>query len=73
LRTENQLSIDEISDHLMEEYSIQIFKGDIVDYLESLIYSFESLFNISKGLPKLDPDYKKELLEIPGIIERIKN
>jgi len=73
LRTENQLSIDGISDYLMEEYSIQVFKGDIVDYLESLIYSFESLFNISKGLPKLDPNYKKELLEIPEIIERIKN
>ncbi|MHA1457491.1 MAG: DUF5814 domain-containing protein, partial [Promethearchaeota archaeon] len=73
LRTENQLSIDGISDYLMEEYSIQVFKGDLVDYLESLIYSFESLFNISKGLPKLDPNYKKELLEIPEIIERIKN
>ncbi|MHA1192883.1 MAG: DUF5814 domain-containing protein, partial [Promethearchaeota archaeon] len=73
LRTEDQLSIDGISDYLMDEYSIQVFKGDIVDYLESLIYSFESLFNISKGLPNLDPNYKKELTEIPEIIERIKN
>jgi len=73
LRTKNHLSIDDISDYLMEEYSIQVFKGDIIDYLESLIYSFESLFNISKGLPNLDPDYKRELIEIPEIIERIKN
>ena len=73
LRTENQLSIDGISDYLIDEYSIQVFKGDIVVYLESLIYSFESLINISKGLPKLDPNFKKELLDIPKIIERIKN
>ena len=73
LRVENQLSIDGISDFLMEEYRIQVFKGDIIDYLESLIYSFESLVNISKGLTKLDPDYKNELIEIPKIIERIKN
>ena len=37
------------------------------------INSFESIFNISKGLPKLDSDYKKELLEIPEIIEKIKS
>ncbi|MHA1670654.1 MAG: DEAD/DEAH box helicase [Promethearchaeota archaeon] len=73
LRTENQLSIDGISDYLMEEFSIQVFKGDIIDYLESLIYSFESLFNISQGLPKLDPNYKKELSDIPEIIRSIKN
>ncbi|GAI96691.1 unnamed protein product, partial [marine sediment metagenome] len=73
LRIEDNFSIEEINNYLEEEYNILVFKGDIINYLESLIYSFESVFNISKGLLKLDSDYKKELLEIPEIIERIKN
>ncbi len=73
LRIEDNLSIEELSYYLEEEYNILVFKGDLINYLESLIYSFESIFNISKGLPKLDSDYKKELLEIPEIIEKIKN
>jgi helicase len=73
LRIEDNLSIEELSYYLEEEYNILVFKGDLINYLESLIYSFESIFNISKGLPKLDFDYKKELLEIPEIIEKIKN
>jgi helicase len=73
LRIKDNLSIEELSYYLEEEYNILVFKGDLINYLESLIYSFESILNISKGLPKLDSDYKKELLEIPEIIERIKN
>jgi len=73
LRIEDNFSIEELNNYLEEEYNILVFKGDLINYLESLIYSFESVFNILKGLPKLDSDYKKELLEIPEIIERIKN
>jgi len=73
LRIEDHFSIEELTNYLEEEYNILVFKGDLINYLESLIYSFESIFNISKGLPKLDSEYKKELLEIPEIIERIKN
>ena len=57
----------------MEPYKILIFKGDIIDYLENLIYSFESILNILKGIPKLDSLYKNELDKIPLIVERIKS
>jgi helicase len=73
LRIENKFSIREISDYLEEELKILIYKGDITDYLENLIYSFESILNISKGISNLDPDYEKELLEIPNIIDKIRN
>ena len=67
------LSITQISDLLEDEYKILIYKGDITDYLENLIYSFESILNIAKGISNLDPEYKIQLGEIPSIIEKIKN
>lgn len=73
LRIENEFSIREISDYLEDELKILIYKGDITDYLENLIYSFESILNISKGISNLDPSYEKELLEIPRIIEKIRS
>ena len=73
LRTEEKFSIEEISDYLEEELKILIYKGDITDYLENLIYSFEGILNIAKGILNLDPDYEKEILEIPKIIENIRN
>ena len=72
LRIEDKYSIEQISEYLEEEYKILIYKGDITDYLENLIYSFESIFNISKGVSNLDSEYKQELTEIPNLIERIK-
>jgi len=74
LRTEEGLSIKEISEFLELEFKILVFKGDIIDYLENLIYSFESILNISRGITAdLDPSYEKELLDVPHIIESIKN
>jgi helicase len=73
LRIENKLSIREISEYLEEELKILIYKGDITDYLENLIYSFESILNISKGISNLDSDYEREISEIPNIIENIRN
>ncbi|HUW90217.1 MAG TPA: DUF5814 domain-containing protein, partial [Candidatus Nanopelagicaceae bacterium] len=72
LRIENNFSIKEISDYLEVELEIMIYKGDITDYLENLIYSFESILNISKGVLNLDPIYDEELSDIPNIIERIR-
>ena len=72
LRTEEQLSIEEISNFLLNEYELVVYKGDIIDYLENLIYSFESIYNISKGVPNLDASYKDEIKEIPKLIEQIK-
>ena len=73
LRIGKRLSISEISEYLEEELKILIYKGDITDYLENLIYSFESILNISQGIPNLDSEYEKEISQIPKIIENIKN
>jgi helicase len=72
LRINNNWTIEEISDYLMEEYKIMIFKGDLIDYLESLIYSLESIKNIAKGVSNLDDTFNEEINEIPKLIERIK-
>ena len=72
LRINENLSIEGISSYLNDEYNIIVFKGDLISYLEELIYSLESIKNICEGLPDLDSNYKKEILEIPNLIEKIK-
>lgn len=72
-RIDDNLSVEGISRIFEEEYKILIFKGDIVDYLENLIYSFESILNILNGIPKLDLLYEDQIKEIPNIIEKIRN
>ena len=73
LRIDNKFSIRKISEYLEEDLKILIYKGDITDYLENLIYSFESVLNILKGITNLDSDYEKEIIEIPDIIENIRD
>ena len=72
LRVKENMSIEEISDYLNVEYKIIVFKGDIIDYLEGLIYSLESIKNIGETLANLDKNYLNEILEIPTLIEEIK-
>ncbi|MBD3194868.1 MAG: DEAD/DEAH box helicase [Candidatus Lokiarchaeota archaeon] len=72
LRIEDKMSVDEIYQFLEDEYQILIFKGDLIDYLESLIYSFESIKNIVDGIPNLSSQYERELQEIPEIVKKIK-
>jgi helicase len=72
LRINEGMSVNEIHDYLEGYYQILIFKGDLIDYLESLIYSFESIKNIAQGISNLDQSYQKELEEIPNIVEKIK-
>lgn len=72
LRIEDKLSVEEIRDYFEDEYKIMVFKGDIIDYLENLIYTFESISHIAKTISQLDEDYKKELIEIPNIILAIR-
>ncbi|MFX1445673.1 MAG: DEAD/DEAH box helicase [Promethearchaeota archaeon] len=72
LRVEEKFSISQISQYLEQEYELLIFKGDLIDYLENLIYSLESIKNISEGIKPLSKVYLKELSEIPNIIENIK-
>jgi len=72
LRIENNFSIKEIAEYLESELEIMIYKGDITDYLENLIYSFESVLNISRGVSNIDPLYNEDLSDIPNIIEKIR-
>ncbi len=72
LRINENLSIEGISSYLNDKYKIIVFKGDVIDYLENLIYSLESMKNIIEGIMNLNIKYKKELSEIPKIIEGIK-
>ncbi len=72
LRIEEMMTIEEISNYLREEYKIVIFRGDLIQYLENLIYSLESIKNISEGITNLNENYVKEIRNIPGLIEKIK-
>ncbi|MFX1258805.1 MAG: DUF5814 domain-containing protein, partial [Promethearchaeota archaeon] len=73
LRIEANYSIEEIRNYLASEYKILVFKGDLIDYLENVIYSLESVKNISEGIYNLDSSYLKEISIIPEIIEKIKD
>ncbi|MFX0028070.1 MAG: DEAD/DEAH box helicase [Candidatus Hermodarchaeota archaeon] len=72
LRIYNKLTIEQICDYFEEEYKIVIHKGDMIGYLENLIYSLESIKNILEGIHDLDSKYKIELHEIPNLINQIK-
>jgi len=72
LRIKEEFSIAQISQYLEDEYELLVFKGDLIDYLQNLIYSLESVKNISAGIKNLAVIYTKELSEIPLIIENIK-
>ncbi len=73
LRIEDKLSVEEIRDYFEEKYKIMIFKGDIIDYLENLIYTFESISHIAEAIENIDTQYKNELEEIPNTILAIQN
>ncbi|MFW9897380.1 MAG: DUF5814 domain-containing protein, partial [Candidatus Thorarchaeota archaeon] len=72
LRIKHKLSIEDISRIFEEEYKILIFKGDLISYLEELIYSLEAIKNILEGVSGLDLEYNEEIKSIPQIIANIK-
>ncbi len=72
LRVRKNMTIEEISNYLSEQYRILVFKGDLIDYLENLIYNMESIKNIADGISYLGENYKMEVKEIPFLIEKIK-
>ncbi len=71
-RIKHNLSIEEICRSFEDDYKIKIFKGDVIDYLENLIYSLESITNILEGISRIDPVYQEEINNIPRIIEMMK-
>ncbi len=72
LRITHNMTIEEISSYLIEEYKVMVFKGDLIDYLENLIYSLESIKNIAQGISNLDESFIKEIKKIPNLIDNIK-
>ena len=72
LRVDDKFSIEIIHQYLEEVYKIVIFKGDIIGFFENLIYSLESVYNISEGI-NIDINYKNQISAFPKIIEKIKN
>ena len=72
LRVEDNFTIEEIYSYFEEEYKIIIFKGDIIDYLENLIYTLESIKNIAEGVFDLDTKTRTEIEKIPVLIDQIK-
>ena len=69
---DKRLSIEEISKYLEDEYKFVIFKGDLIDYFENLIYSLESIKSISEGIV-LEQKFKKEIENFRHLIDKIKN
>ena len=72
LRVDEKFSIEMIHQYIEEVYKIVIFKGDIIDFFENLIYSLESVYNISEGI-NIDKNYKNQISAFPKIVEKIKN
>jgi len=72
LRARDNLTIEEIGSFFEEEYKIIIFKGDIIDYLENLIYSLKSIKNILKSRFDFKSDFKMEIRDISNLTEQIK-
>ncbi|MFX1499596.1 MAG: DEAD/DEAH box helicase [Promethearchaeota archaeon] len=72
LRVKDKMTIEEMSNYLITEYKIMIFRGDLIMYLENLIYSLESIKNIAEGISNLADYYKKEIKKMPALIEKIK-
>ncbi len=70
LRIEENFSIDEIYSYLLKDFEILIYRGDLIDYFESLIHSLETISNICEPM-RLDNDFKKILSTIPTIIQKI--
>lgn len=72
LRIDKKYSIDDIYYYLLKEFEIIIYRGDLIDFFESLIHSFQTIKNICESL-KLNEDIKEKLLFIPKMIEKIKD
>lgn len=72
LRFKKKSSISQISQYLEQKYELLVFKGDLIDYFENLIYSLEAIKNISESITNTSNIYKKQALKIPKIIEKIK-
>lgn len=61
------LSINEIIQAFKDEFEIKIFPGDLIDYLEQIIYSLLAIQKIGKSV-SVPPQTMLQLKQIPKII-----
>ncbi|WP_371805286.1 DUF5814 domain-containing protein [Candidatus Lokiarchaeum ossiferum] len=61
------MSISEIVDTFQDEYEVRMFPGDIIDYLEGIIYALLSIQKIGKSL-RVPPQTMLKLRDIPQLV-----
>ncbi|MBN2156521.1 MAG: DEAD/DEAH box helicase [Candidatus Lokiarchaeota archaeon] len=66
----NGKEMDEIKKYFMDYYQIQIFRGDLYDFFDQLIYNLRSIFEIAKTI-EIHPNCVGNFDEIPAIIESL--
>ncbi|MHA1777150.1 MAG: DUF5814 domain-containing protein [Promethearchaeota archaeon] len=64
------LSISEIVQVFKDEFEIKIFPGDLIDYLERIIYSLLAIQKIGKSVT-VSPQTMLQLKEIPKLINQL--
>ncbi len=72
LRIEGLKSVDEIRQYFMDNYQIQIFRGDLYDFYDQVIYNLRSIFEISQTI-KIHPKILVDVKDIPSILENLMN
>ncbi len=66
----NGKSIDEIKKIFMDDYQIQLFRGDLYDFYDQIIYSLQSIYEIAKTVD-IQENITGNLEETPVIIESL--
>lgn len=64
------LALTDIIETMKEEYEIKIFKGDLLDYFEAIIYSLFAIQKIGRTLP-IPPQTMLKVREIPRIVSSL--
>ena len=62
--------IEEIKKYFMDFYQIQIFRGDLYDFYDQVIYNLRSTYEISKTI-QVHTEIESDVKDIPPIIDRL--
>ena len=72
LRIEGLKLVEDIQYYFMDNYQIQIFRGDLYDFYDQVIYNLRSIYEISQTV-KVHPKILDNVNEIPSILENLVN
>jgi helicase len=70
LRLEGLKNVNEIRQYFMDNYQIQIFRGDLYDFYDQVIYNLRSIFEISKSV-EIHAEILDDVNETPSILENL--